>query len=88
MDKLLIKKTDIDHCRSCGMNANPSGFRGAIESNTSCSHFHTTDGWWLRVDHKRNSIFPDEIDKDVVGELLCPQCVEEKNSLFKDILDL
>jgi len=89
MSELLIKKEDIGNCRRC--EAKPEGvkFKGLLNiGHFTCSHFNSDDGWWLRIDHRRDSIWPDEEDKDFVGELLCPPCCKEHSENLKQILEL
>ena len=87
--ELLIKKEEIGNCNRCQTEPIGVRFEGVLNiRNHGCSHFNSESGWWLRIDHRRDSIWPDELDKDFVGELLCPACNEEHSENLRKILEL
>ena len=89
--KLRIRPDQIDKCKRCEADATPEikNFKGRLNQDdwSKCSHFSTDSGWWLRIDHKRNSVFGDP-DYDVVGELMCPTCEKEHSKLVKELMGL
>ena len=89
MSKLLIKKEDIGDCKQCKVSPVGVKFSGRLNiRNYGCSHFTSTDGWWLRLEHRRDSILPNEADQDFVSQLLCPKCNKEHGDMLSTILEL
>lgn len=84
---LLIKREDIKECTGCFTSALAVDFVGSDNSETcGCSHFKSDSGWWLRIDHKRDSVYGDP-DEDNIGEVLCPTCLTKHNKAMKEFFD-
>lgn len=86
---ILLKREDIAECEDCKADALGVEFTGHNNADTGtgiCSHFESEDGWWLRIDHKRNSVYGDP-DKDIIGALKCPSCVAIENERMKEFFD-
>lgn len=83
-----LKREDIGNCCDCGADSKDVKFFGILDNRGICSHFKSDDGWWLRIDHKFD-IFAIDNKRlpDVVGELLCPECLEKYNKRLENLFD-
>jgi len=87
MSGITLKREDIGNCRRCGTSPKGEKFEGNLNIEC-CTHMHSHDGWWLRIDHGVDVFKKDHPRKpDVVGELLCPSCAQDHDDSLKEILD-
>lgn len=87
MLKLNIRREDIGNCRGCKVSTQGVTFKGRVSEH--CTHLHTDCGWWLRIKHKWDYFTASEEPLrllDIVGELLCPVCMEEYNKRMEEFI--
>lgn len=85
MSEILLKRNEIGNCRRCDKDPEREVFKGAFNKN--CTHMHSKGGWWLRIDHRWDYFTKGSPRMpDVVGDLMCPDCLDKHNNTVNEIL--
>ena len=83
---ILLKRDEIGDCRRCGKKPDGESFKGRF--NSVCTHMHSQNGWWLRIDHKYDFYDNNKRLEDKVGELMCPDCEKEYSKDLDELMNL
>ena len=83
--KMILTRADVTECTRCQKPLDPQvKFMG--RKDPQGSRFDSDCGWWLRVEHVRDSIWHDVEDHDRIGDCLCPECKERSHKLMMELL--
>ena len=88
--KIKLTREDLGNCKRCDKPIPDDVELKYKQPNIHdiCCHMHSESGWWVRVDFKHKFLDYDIIEKEYVGENLCPKCVEKYNEQLKEMFDI